>query len=196
MRDPHPFMVPAAVAAAFGLILAALFVVEQVRPVGKPADAAARTTPQAATATSKPPVLRKDTNDQEAAVEAWEAFATRVKSACEKYNNDPVNRPGGGKPSNFVRFEGEDLRKSDSLRYPFEGEIIVYEVFHFGKVYVEDVRWFFGWKGGKWEYKNSTSQRIKTPGGPTDPEQLDEQPRPVIDKLLESEKKKLILDCL
>lgn len=196
MRELHPLAVPAAVVAAFGLILAAMFVVEQVWPAGKPADAAAMAKPQAATVTAKPPTPRNDTNDQEVAVEAWEALVTRVESACEKYNDDPVNSPGGGKPSNFVRFKGEDLRRSDSLRYPFEGEIIVYEVFHLGKVYVEDVRWFFGWKGGKWEYKNSTSQRIKTPGGPTDPEQLDEQPRPVIDKLLESGKKKLILDCL
>ena len=70
------------------------------------------------------------------------------------------------------------------------------EVFHFGKVYVEDIRWHFGWKGGRWEYKDATSQRIQTPGGPTDPSQLDDSPRMVADKVLEGEKKRLVLNCL
>ncbi len=43
MRDLHPLAVPAAVVAAFGLILAAMFAVEHVRPVGPAASVAAQT---------------------------------------------------------------------------------------------------------------------------------------------------------
>ena len=185
----------AIVGGVFGALLLGMLLLEVVQPVGKqPQVAAAPPANVNRRADTAPPVTRSESDEREAAVKAWEAFVSRVKSACERYNTDPAHESGG--TSNFVRFKGEDIKKSDSLRYPFEGELIVYEVFHFKTVYVEDIRWHFGWKGGKWEYKDSTSQRIKTPGGPTDPAQLDEHPRPVTDRLLQGEKKKLIIECL
>lgn len=200
MNQQIPVNNLAIVGGVFGMLLGGLLLLEVVQPVRKQTDVAAapsanvkremRATP------AKPPTAQNETDDKDTAVAAWEAFVNRVKSACDKYNADPVNRPGNGRPSNFVRFHGEDINKSDSLRYPFVGELIVYEVFHFGKVQVEDIRWHFGWKAGKWEYKDSTSQRIHTPGGPTDPAQLDDKPRPVADSLLQGEKKQLILKCL
>ncbi len=198
MDNQIPLNNVAIVGGVFGALLLGMLLLEVVQPLGKKTEVATGP-PANAGREGKPPsaksaATRTESDDKEAALVAWEAFVNRVKAACDKYNNDPTHKSGG--TSNFVRFKGEAIKKSESLRYLFEGELIIYEVFHFKTVYVEDVRWHFGWKGGKWEYKDSTSQRIKTPGGPTDPAQLDEHPRPVTDRLLQGEKKKLILDCL
>ncbi len=112
MRDLHPLAIPAAVAAAFGLILAAMFVVEQVRPVGKQAEVKAIAAP--APPLQPPPKPATDTADVEMKEREIKAEIDRLTFDLDGYRRD-LDVAERREREHAERFKRASLQQKGSL---------------------------------------------------------------------------------